>query len=119
MRIHRKGDMALVELTGRLIYDNLAITHQELEALVASGLSNLFLEMEELSYLDSSALGMLLSLNNHARSNGMELKLIEPSENIRAIFATTRLDHVLSIASAEDAAAIKSRFNGDDPVNGN
>lgn len=102
--------MALVELSGRLIYDNLAVTHRELEELLASGLQHLFLKLDKLSYLDSSALGMLLSLNNNARSSGMEFVVVSPSDNIRAIFSSTHLDHVLSIASEEDADSIAAQF---------
>jgi anti-anti-sigma factor len=111
MRVHRKDDMALVELTGRLIYDNLAVTHQELEDLLMSDLAGLFLQLDELSYVDSSALGMLLSLNNHARTSGKQFTLVSPSDNLRAIFTTTRLDCVLKIADDEDAVSIKSRFD--------
>lgn len=102
--------MALVELVGRLIYDNLALTQKELAELIDSGLSHLFLKMDGLKYLDSSALGMLLDLNNTARTGGMKLTMVGPPQYIRDIFASTRLDHIFKIAVEDEADQINSKF---------
>lgn len=108
--IQQRDSEAIVELAGRIIYENLEDTYRSLEGMVEAGLSDLFLDMDNLHYLDSSALGMLLSVNNAARMNGTKVTVLSPPKNIRAIFASTRLDHIFEIAEDEQARTIKSRF---------
>lgn len=109
--VRRKDDEAIVELTGRIIYENLEEMYRKLENMTTSGLDDLYLNMDKLTYLDSSALGMLLSVNNSARAQGTRLTVLSPPTNIRAIFSSTRLDHVLTIAAGDEAKAITSRFD--------
>lgn len=108
--VQQRETEAIVELAGRIIYENLEDAYRSLESMVAAGLEDLFLDMNNLNYLDSSALGMLLSVNNAARSAGTRVTVLSPPKNIRAIFASTRLDHIFQIAEEEDARSIKARF---------
>lgn len=110
-QVRRKDDEAIFELTGRIIYENLEETYRKLEDMTTAGLDDLYLNMDKLTYLDSSALGMLLSVNNSARAQGTRLTVLSPPTNIRAILSSTRLDHVLTIAAGDEAKAITSRFD--------
>ena len=110
MRVQRKEDRALVDLVGRLIYDNIVPTQEGLDELVASGLSEVILNMDELSFLDSSALGMLLRFNSAAKSAGTKITMLSPNDQIRAVFSCTRLDQIFTIVSDDEAASITSQF---------
>ena len=110
MNIRRREDQALVELVGRIIYDNLEKMQKELEALLELGLSDVFLKMDELSYLDSSALGMLLSLNKEARAAGTKITMVAPPSHIMGVLTTTYLDQIFPIVVEEEAARITAAF---------
>lgn len=110
MKIQHKADAVLVELVGRLIYDNLALAQQELQELLKNGPEKIFIKMDELKYLDSSALGMLLDLNNSARSNGRKLTMVGPPSHIRDIFHSTRLDNIFNIVIEDEAKSITAEF---------
>jgi anti-sigma B factor antagonist len=110
MKVQHAEQAILVELAGRLIYDNLELTQQELQRLLESGPKDIFLKMDELKYLDSSALGMLLDLNNNARSSGRTLTMVGPPSHIRDIFHSTRLDNIFRIVIEEEAKKVTARF---------
>ena len=110
MNVHLKEDMALVELVGRVIFENIVATEKELEALLSTDLSEVFIKLDKLSYLDSSALGMLLKLNQTARTSGRKITFLSLPSRIRSIFVTAHLDTIFNIASDEEAADIASAF---------
>ena len=113
--IRRPGRVGVVsphrgQELGRIIFDNLEATQRQLEELLRSDLTELFLRMEDLSYLDSSALGMLLSLNKTARISGQKIVILSPPPQICDIFTSTHLDAIFQIVQNEEAEAIQSRF---------
>lgn len=110
MNVHRKEDMALVELVGRIIFENIVATEKELEALLESDLSEVFIKLDKLSYLDSSALGMLLKLNQTARTSGRKITFLSLPPRIRSIFTTAHLDTIFNIATDKEADDIASAF---------
>ncbi len=53
------------------------------------------IDLASASYLDSSAIGMLLTLNKRQKSKGHEIKLINVPENILKILELSSLNQIL------------------------
>lgn len=56
---------------------------------------NMAIDLSSASYLDSSAIGMLLSINKKLKNAGKELKLINVPENIMKILELSSLNRIL------------------------
>lgn len=110
MEVHRFGRKALCELRGRLLYENLAEINTELEKLLGEGVQELVIKLDQVLFLDSSALGMLLNLSARASAVGARLSLMGPPENIRQMFHSTRLDDVLEVLSDEEARTLTAEM---------
>ncbi len=54
-------------------------------------------DLREVTFLDSTGLGVLVSGLKRARENGGDLRLVATSSHILRILAITRLDSVLSV----------------------
>lgn len=55
------------------------------------------IDLKDAEYLDSSALGILLSLREHAKQKDAEVKIINCNKNVMKILQVTRLDQLFSI----------------------
>lgn len=55
------------------------------------------INLSQAEYMDSSALGMLLLLRDHAKSFNAELLIEEPSEQIMKILETAHFDKLFTI----------------------
>jgi anti-anti-sigma regulatory factor len=55
-------------------------------------------------YIDSSGLGVLVSLSKKIREQGGELRLANLNEDLRTLFELTKLDTLFNIADSRDAA---------------
>lgn len=110
MEVHRFGRNALCELRGRLLYEDLPGLNAELEDLLAEGIGGLIIKLDQVLFLDSSTLGMLLNLSAKATARGARLSLMAPPENVLKTFSTTRLDEILEILSDEEAREIAAEL---------
>ncbi|KAF2958909.1 anti-anti-sigma factor [Thermotoga sp. Ku-13t] len=64
---------------------------------INAGKNNLILDLSEVHYMDSSALGVLLGLQRAARLNGGSMVLCGLHENLLRIFKITSLEGVFRI----------------------
>ncbi len=55
-------------------------------------------------YIDSSGLGVLVSLSKKIREQGGELRLASLNEDLRTLFELTKLDTLFKIADTRDEA---------------
>lgn len=104
--VEPRGDGAVVRLTGRLDLLVAAEVRQALARAVADGRRRMVVDLGDVSFVDSSGLGALISGLKAARQAGGDLRIARPSEQARMILQLTTLDRVLKpYASVEEAAA--------------
>ncbi|HTR19450.1 MAG TPA: STAS domain-containing protein [Gemmatimonadales bacterium] len=99
--------VVVVGVEGQLIVGN----RQELKAKVLDalegGAKRFVIDFNHTGYIDSSGLGVLVSLSKKIREQGGELRLSGLNEDLQTLFELTKLDTLFSIAktSAEALAA--------------
>lgn len=105
--VRRNGkDVVVVDVEGQLIVGNRQELKQKiLEALEAGG-RKFLIDFTHTGYIDSSGLGVLVSLSKKIRDEGGELKLAGLNEDLRTLFELTKLDTLFAISNtAADALA--------------
>ncbi len=98
------GDVTVVEVNGELIVGN----RQELKSRVLERLEDgdrkFLIDFAESSYIDSSGLGVLVSLSKKIREAGGELRLAGLNEDLRTLFELTKLDTLFRISESRATA---------------
>jgi len=109
VRTESAPDLVLVVLAGELDIYTVAGFRQEIES-VDVGDSRLVVDLSEVTLLDSSGLGALVSLLNQTRSGSGQLGLVCPHRRLRRVFEITGLrrafvfgDDVDEVRTALDA----------------
>ncbi len=72
---------------------------QALFQLSESELSVYILDLGEVDYVDSSAVGILLELHEHAQSMNVEVRLVRCNDDLLSLFQAAELDSKFSISS--------------------
>lgn len=72
--------------------------------MVSEGHQHLFLDMREVSFMDSSGFGALLGATKRLRPDGGSLNLIGCNRTIQRMLHLTRLDTILGVFESEDEA---------------
>jgi anti-sigma B factor antagonist len=102
--VGKQDGVTVVDVEGQLIVGN----RQELKAKVLEELDGgerkFVIDFSRTGYIDSSGLGVLVSLSKKIREQGGELRLSSLNEDLRTLFELTKLDTLFRIAdSREDA----------------
>ena len=100
----KENAVAVVDVDGQLIVGN----RQELKQKVLDELENgerkFLIDFANTGYIDSSGLGVLVSLSKKIREQGGELRLSNLNEDLRTLFELTKLDTLFSIADTREEA---------------
>lgn len=102
--VSKQNGVTVVDVEGQLIVGN----RQELKTRVLEELEGgerkFVVDFSQTGYIDSSGLGVLVSLSKKIREQGGELRLSSLNEDLRTLFELTKLDTLFRIAdSREDA----------------
>lgn len=72
--------------------------------LIARGATSLVFDLTETTFIDSSALHVLLDARKRVRAEGGEVVIVCPSPQVRRVFEVTGVDGILRLCnSLEDA----------------
>ena len=100
------GGVVVVNVDGQLIVGN----RQELKQLVIDALDGgarkFVVDFSRTGYIDSSGLGVLVSLSKKIREQGGDLRLAGLNEDVQTLFELTKLDTLFAITrTAQEALA--------------
>jgi anti-sigma B factor antagonist len=100
------GAVVVLDVSGRLV---LGDGDQVLKDRVAShfdkGNRHVLLNVSELSYVDSSGLGVIVASFLAARSLGGALRLVNPSSRLHQLLAVAKLLTVVNVCKSDEEAA--------------
>ena len=96
--------VVIVGVDGQLIVSNRHELKQKVLDAVADGERKVLVDFAETGYIDSSGLGVLVSLSKRLREEGGELRLSGLNDDLRMLFELTKLDTLFTITDSADEA---------------
>ncbi|MCC6557017.1 MAG: STAS domain-containing protein [Polyangiaceae bacterium] len=88
------GEETVVKIDGTLDAVTAPDFRQLVDELVRDNRSNITLELSSLRLIDSSGVGVIVSLFKRVRANGGQVRIVGLRDQPRAIFRLLRLDRV-------------------------
>jgi len=97
--------VTIVDLSGRItLGEGSVILRDAVKDLVGKGQKNIVLNLAEVSYIDSSGIGELVSAFTSVRNQGGELKLLNLTKKVRDLLQITKLYTVFDVKDDEASA---------------
>jgi len=102
-----KRGVGVAGVDGQLIVGNGQELKQKVIEALEGGAKQFVIDFTRTGYIDSSGLGVLVSLSKKIREQGGDLRLAGLNEDLQTLFELTKLDTLFSIAKtpAEALAA--------------
>ena len=99
------GEATVMDLSGRItLGEGSAMLREMIKDLVGKGRKNIVLNLGDVSYIDSSGIGELVSGYQTVRSSGGQLKLLHLTKKVHDLLQITKLYTVFDVYSDESAA---------------
>jgi len=109
IQTHISGDVFIVRCDGRIVFGDEGAALRERVGHMLSGSPRIVVNLNEVHYVDSGGLGILVGLAVSARNRGGELKLVSPTQRVSDLLRRTRLDAIISIYRNEKEAVAAFR----------
>ncbi len=104
--VQKVNDVTVIDVKGQLIVGNRQELKQTVLDHLEGGARRFLIDFAGTGYIDSSGLGVLVSLSKKIREQSGELRLASLNDDLRTLFELTKLDTLFHItANREEALA--------------
>ena len=101
----RVGDVTVLDMKGRVRLGGGTISlHKAIRTLVEEGKMQILLNLANVTHIDSSGLGELISSHITLNAKGGEIKLVHLTESLRELMTITKLLTVFDVYDDESEA---------------
>jgi len=97
-------DIIKISLSGDLIGEESNDIIKIADDAIAEGLILCVVDISEIRYINSSGIGVLITLLTKFRNKEGEMCLIKPSENVKKLLIITKLNAIFKVAQSYDEA---------------
>jgi anti-sigma B factor antagonist len=102
------GDVTVIDVAGRItLGEGSSNLREGIREMVAKGNKKILLNLAEVTYIDSSGIGELVSGFTSVANGGGQLKLINLTKRVKDLLQITKLYTVFEVHE-DEAAAIRS-----------
>jgi len=104
VQVSDRDGWAVLLVHGEVDIATAPVLREKLHDLLGDGRSNLVIDLDDVGFLDSTALGVLVGTLKRARTEGGEVRLVVTQPRIRKVFEITRLDIAFELYATVDDA---------------
>ncbi len=102
------GDVAVIDVSGRItLGEGSSALRDSIRELVSKGQKKVLLNLAEVSYIDSSGIGELVSGFTTVTNSGGQLRLLNLTKRVKDLLQITKLYTVFDVHD-DEASAIRS-----------
>jgi anti-sigma B factor antagonist len=106
------GDVCILHCSGRIVFGDEGAALRERGRNILAGTPKVVVDLNEVDYIDSGGLGILVGLWVSARNKGGELKLVSPTQRIKELLRRTSLAKIFRVYANNDEAVAAFRKTG-------
>ena len=97
-----KGNVFILRLSGDLIGENSGTNLLDtVSTTIQQNVMNCVIDISELRYINSSGIGVLITILTKFRNKGGEVYLMKPSDNVQKLLVITKLNAIFQIIKSE------------------
>jgi anti-sigma B factor antagonist len=98
-----KSDALIIRLSGDMIGDSKGTGVIQLAAdAISQNIKICIIDIAELRFINSSGIGVLITILTKFRNKGGEVYLLNPSESVKKLLVITKLNAIFHIIQSEE-----------------
>jgi len=104
LNVSHQREVVVIEIEGQLIVSNRQELKQRVLDEADAGARKILVDFGKTGYIDSSGLGVLVSLAKRLRELGGDLRLANLNDDLQTLFELTKLDTLFQISDTRERA---------------
>jgi anti-sigma B factor antagonist len=105
LNVRQVGDISVVDVAGRItLGEGSSTLRDSLREMVGNGQKKILLNLGEVSYIDSSGIGELVSGFTTVTNSGGQLQLLNLTKRVKDLLQITKLYTVFDVHDSETSA---------------
>ena len=103
LKTETRNNTLILRLSGDLIgEDNGLGVLEAVGAAISAGIQTCIIDISGLRYINSSGIGVLITVLTKFRNKGGEVYLMKPSESVQKLLVITKLNAIFQVIQKED-----------------
>jgi anti-sigma B factor antagonist len=98
------GDVRAVRITGNLDTQTSPVAQEQMTQLIDNGATKILIDFEDLNYISSSGLRMLLVAAQRLKDISGQLRICSPNTMVREVFHTAGFSEIFSVYGSQAEA---------------
>ncbi|AWW26470.1 STAS domain-containing protein [Acetobacterium sp. KB-1] len=95
--ITEMGKTSMVSIKGEIDIYSIEKFRESIEREIKTKATEIILDCSELSYMDSTGMGVLIELRNKSKEMGQRIIMMNPRPNIKKLLSLTGVDKIIEI----------------------
>ncbi|MGW8124163.1 STAS domain-containing protein [Roseivirga echinicomitans] len=102
------SEVLILSLQGNLIGEEVgASLLKEADKAIEEGIKYCIIDINEVKYINSSGIGVLITILTKFRNQSGEVCIVNPSEHVKKLLIITKLNAIFNIENTVEAAVLK------------
>ncbi len=98
------GDVRAVRISGNLDTQTSPVAQEKLIQLIDNGATKILVDFEDLNYISSTGLGMLLVAVKRLKGTNGQLRICNPNTMVREVFDTSGFSEIFPVYRSQAEA---------------
>ena len=107
--VREQDGWAVLAVSGEIDIATAPSLRERLHALLADDKRQIVVDLDDVGFLDSTALGVLVGVLKRARAEDGEVRIVCTQPRVRKVFEITRLDSAFDLFDSVDEAVRGAR----------
>lgn len=92
------NDTLIIRLSGELDESNAKVVREKSDYLIdANNVSNFVYDFKNLSFMDSTGIGVVLGRYKKLKSNNIQMSIANPNSQVRKVIITSGINEIINI----------------------
>ncbi|KOF01416.1 anti-anti-sigma factor [Roseivirga seohaensis subsp. aquiponti] len=102
------SETLILSLVGNLIGEEVGVALlKEADIAISEGVKYCIIDINEVKYINSSGIGVLITILTKFRNQSGEVCIVNPSEHVKKLLIITKLNAIFNIEKTVDEAILK------------